>query len=240
MSSFRTSILALTLLLTACAKESSPAAAPPLEAEATQPAASAASESATGTKLGLAVPSSIATLGQAAPDFTLRDLDGKAVSLREYRGKTVVIEWFNPQCPYVKKAHLAGSLVDTAKRHIEAGVVWLAVNSGGEGRQGHGLEVNRQGKAQFSMTHPIMLDETGAVGKAYGATNTPQLFIIDGQGTLVYRGGIDNSPDAEQQSPQGGKLINYVDAALADLSSGRPVQHADTPPYGCSVKYASH
>ena len=241
MSSLSVSIVSVVVLSSACAKEPSPpAATPPVEAKQEQPAGTAVSESATRTTLGLAVPGSIATLGQAAPEFTLQDLDGNPVSLGAFRGKVVVLEWFNPECPYVKKAHTVGSLVGTAKRHMESGVVWLAINSGGEGRQGHGIEVNEESRTHFSLTHPILLDETGVVGKAYGATNTPHLYVIDAQGTLVYRGGIDNSPDAEQQSPQGGKLINYVDAALADLSSGRSVEHADTPPYGCCVKYASH
>ncbi|HYQ17980.1 MAG TPA: redoxin domain-containing protein [Polyangiaceae bacterium] len=180
-----------------------------------------------------------ARIGAAAPDFELPDLDGKLVKLSSFRGSTVVLEWFNPGCPFVKASHTKGSLVDTASRQLKNGVVWLAVNSGAPGKQGNGVEANRAGKAAFKLEHPILLDETGRVGHAYGAAHTPHLFIIDPQGVLVYRGAIDNSPDAEGESPTGGKLINYVDATLGDLKAGRPVSVAETEAYGCSVKYAN-
>jgi peroxiredoxin len=180
-----------------------------------------------------------AAVGQAAPDFTLKDLDGKPVKLSDHKGKLVVLEWFNPDCPFVKAAHTKGSLVATAKKHTDKGVVWLAVNSGAPGKQGAGAERNREAKKGFNLAHPILLDEDGKVGKAYGASNTPHLFVIDKQGRLVYRGAIDNSPDGEGGSPQGGRLINYVDAALEDVAAGRPVKTPETKPYGCSVKYGS-
>ncbi len=180
-----------------------------------------------------------ADLGKPAPDFTLNDLDGNQVKLSSFKGKTVVIEWFNPECPFVKNAHTRASLVDTAKRAQKKGIVWLSINSGAVGKQGHGVEKNKAGVKAFAMENPVLLDESGAVGKAYGATNTPHLFVIDAKGTVVYRGAIDNSPDGEGQSPQGGTLINYVDAALDDLAAGRPVKTADTKAYGCGVKYAN-
>lgn len=176
-----------------------------------------------------------AELGKPAPDFKLKDLDGKEVSLASFKGKTVVLEWFNPECPYVKAAHAKGSLVDTAKKQQAKGIVWLSINSGGEGKQGAGVEKSKA----FAMENPVLLDPTGTVGKAYGATNTPHLFIIDGTGNVVYRGAIDNSPDGEGQSPQGGTLINYVNAALDDLAAKRSVKTADTKAYGCSVKYSN-
>ncbi len=178
-------------------------------------------------------------LGAAAPDFTLKNLEGKEVKLSSFKGKTVVLEWFNPECPYVKAAHTKGSLVDTAKRAQAKGVVWLAINSGAAGKQGAGLETNKKGVATFKLEHPVLLDETGVVGKSYGATNTPNLFVIDGKGTLVYRGAIDNSPDGEGKSPEGGALINYVDQALEDLSGGKAARVPETKPYGCSVKYGA-
>jgi peroxiredoxin len=178
-----------------------------------------------------------ARLGSPAPDFELSDLDGKKLRLSSFRGKRVVLEWFNPGCPFVKASHTKGSLVDTAARHQKQGVIWLAINSGAPGKQGHGVEANRAGKEAFQLDHPILLDETGSVGRAYGAARTPHLFVIDEQGLLVYRGAVDNSPDAEGDSPAGGKLVNYVDAALADLAAHRPVATADTQAYGCSVKY---
>src|SRR5687767_9176013 len=172
----------------------------------------------------LATAAHAAEVGTPAPDLTLKDLYGKTVKLADFKGKVVVLEWFNPECPYVKASHTKGSLVATAKKHTAKGVVWLAVNSGGAGKQGAGVEKNREGMKSFSIDHPILLDEAGTVGKAYGATNTPHLFVIDKNGKLVYRGAIDNSPDGEGGSPQGGKLINYVDAAIDDLAAGRPVK----------------
>ena len=180
-----------------------------------------------------------AKVGAPAPDFTLPDLDGKQVALSSFRGKKVVLEWFNPGCPFVNASHTKGSLVDTAARHTKDGVVWLAVNSAAAGKQGHGVEANREGQQRFKLSHPILLDESGRVGHAYGAAHTPHMYVINEQGVLVYRGAIDNSPDAEGESPSGGKLINYVDAALADLDASRPVATPETEAYGCSVKYGS-
>ena len=180
-----------------------------------------------------------AAVGKPAPDFKLKDLAGKEVSLASFKGKVVVLEWFNPGCPFVKKAHGQGSLVDTAKRHAKTGVVWLAINSGGAGKQGADPAMNTEAAKTWSLEHPILRDESGAVGKAYGATNTPHMFVIDKKGVLVYAGAIDNSPDAEGKSPQGGKLVNYVDAALEDLAAGKPIRTSTSQAYGCSVKYGS-
>ncbi len=180
-----------------------------------------------------------AELGKPAPDFTLKDLDGKDVKLSSFKGKTVVLEWFNPECPFVKNAHTRGSLIDTAKRAQKKGIVWLAINSGAAGKQGFGVEKNREGAKALAIENPILLDETGATGKAYGATNTPNMFVIDAAGNLVYRGAIDNSRDGEGQSPEGGTLVNYVDAALDDLAAKRAVKTPETRPYGCGVKYAN-
>jgi peroxiredoxin len=178
-------------------------------------------------------------IGKAAPDFTLKDLTGKEVKLASFKGKVVVLEWFNPGCPFVKRSHTVGSLVDTAKRHMKDGVVWLAVNSGSAGKQGADMAMNSDAVKNWSIPNPILRDETGATGKAYGATNTPNMFVIDKTGTVVYAGAIDNSPDGEGKSPQGGKLVNYVDAALDDVAAGRAVKTSVTRPYGCTVKYGS-
>jgi peroxiredoxin len=178
-------------------------------------------------------------IGKPAPDFSLTDLDGKEVRLASFKGKVVVLEWFNPGCPFVKASHTVGSLVDTAKRRMKDGVVWLGVNSGAAGKQGADAKRNAEAAKTWSIPNPILRDATGVVGKAYGATNTPNMFVIDRTGTVVYTGAIDNSPDGEGKSPQGGKLINYVDAALDDVAAGRPVKTAVTRPYGCSVKYGS-
>ena len=182
---------------------------------------------------------SVAEVGKPAPDFTLPDLDGKPVRLADFRGKVVVLEWFNPGCPFVNKAHTVGSLKGFADAKTKDGVVWLAVNSGAQGKQGNGVPANTEGKQKFGLAHPILLDESGQVGHAYGAERTPHLFIIDDKGTLVYRGAIDNSPDGEGESPTDGKLVNYVEKALGDLKAGRPVETPSTKAYGCSVKYGS-
>jgi peroxiredoxin len=174
-----------------------------------------------------------AALGEPAPDFTLKDLAGAEHTLSAHRGKTVVLEWFNPGCPYVQHQHTEGPLKDMAARVAGEGVVWLAINSGAPGKQGHGVETNQQAVAQWNMGHPVLVDEDGAVGRAYGAVTTPHMYVIDPAGALVYRGAIDNLPLGKGE----GQLQNFVDKALADLEAGGPVKLADTKPYGCSVKY---
>ena len=175
----------------------------------------------------------------AAPDFTLHDLDGGTVKLADLRGKVVVLEWFNPECPFVQRSHTEGSLVGLSKRQAAKGVVWYAINSGAPGKQGSGAETNRKGQQTLHVDNPILLDESGVVGKAYGATNTPHMFVIDAAGNLVYSGAIDNSPDGEGKSPEGGTLVNYVEQALDDVAAKRPVRTPKTKAYGCSVKYGS-
>ena len=202
-----------------------PAVTDPTTASSTHPTAALA-------------PLGHAELGRPAPDFTLPDTDGHAVHLADFKGKTVVLEWFNPGCPFVRAAHTKGSLRDAAKRSAADGVVWLAVNSAAAGKQGFGAAATREGMSKFDLHHPVLLDESGDVGHAYGATNTPNIFVIDRAGTLVYSGAVDNSPDGEGESAPGDHLVSYVDTTLADLAAGRPVAIPSTKPYGCSVKYA--
>jgi peroxiredoxin len=203
----------------------------------------ACSHDRTPTPATLAVePSStsaLAEIGKPAPDFTLKDLDGRDVRLADYRGKIVVLEWFNPKCPFVNASHTKGSLKDTASRQLAQGVAWLGVNSAAPGKQGFAVDDNRDAVKRFGLAHAILRDESGIVGHSYGATNTPHMFVIDRTGTLVYAGAIDNSPDGEGESPQGGGLLNYVDATIADLTAGRPVRTSRTKAYGCTVKYGS-
>jgi peroxiredoxin len=187
--------------------------------------------------LATAAPS--AAVGKPAPDFTLKDLDGNSVTLSQFKGKAIVLEWFNPGCPFVKKSHNVGSLVDIAKRHLKNGVVWLAINSSAHGKEGNELKDNVKAANKWALPHPILRDESGTVGKMYGATNTPHIFVIDKTGTLVYAGAIDNSPDAEGKSAPDGKLVNYVDATFEDVAAGRAVRVPTTKAYGCSVKYGS-
>jgi peroxiredoxin len=212
--------------LAACNHTADPTSAPALSS-ATAPQAAAPP----------VAPGAQAAIGQPAPDFTLADLSGKSVSLRDYRGKVVVLEWFNPGCPFIKAAHTKGSLKGMAARREAEGIVWLAVNSSAPGKEGGDPAKSVAAKAAFGLDHPILLDPTGAVGHAYGATNTPNMFVIDASGTLVYRGAIDNSPDGEAESPTDGKLVNYVDAALDALAAKRDVAVKETKAYGCGVKY---
>jgi peroxiredoxin len=214
------------LVLVGCSKEA-PSPTPDPKAPGDSKAASAAN------------PASAAEVGKPAPDFTLTDYEGKSHHLADYKGKIVVLEWFNADCPFVKASHGKGSLKGLSKRAAEKGVVWLGINSSASGKQGHGPERVAEGRKSFGFENPVLADEAGKVGHLYGATNTPHMFVIDAQGTLAYRGAIDNSPDGEGDSPTGGKLVNYVDAALEALVAGRAVEVKETKAYGCSVKYGS-
>jgi peroxiredoxin len=224
-------LVVFVVVASACNQASSGSPGP--VTSAARPSPSSASSAGASAALSKAV------VGSPAPDFTLSDLDGHPVTLSSFKGKTVVLEWFNPGCPFVRKAHTVGSLKDTPARAIAQGVVWLAVNSAAPGKQGAGADANRGVAGDYGMKYPVLLDEAGAVGHAYGATNTPNMFVIDPQGTLVYRGAIDNSPDAEGQSPTDGKLVNYVDEALGALKAHQPVKVPETKAYGCGVKYAN-
>jgi peroxiredoxin len=136
-----------------------------------------------------------AKVGEPAPAFSLPNLDGQTVSLADFAGKTVVLEWFNPDCPFVVYAHgNEGPLATLAAEQTKGGVVWLAINSGAPGNQGAGAERNRKAAEEWKLEHPILLDEDGKVGHAYGATTTPHMFVIDGTGKLVFAGGVDNAP----------------------------------------------
>lgn len=219
------------LALAACSKDPPPAT----QTTAAQPQAETKTEAKAATP---AVAGEKAEVGKPAPDFTLKDLDGKETKLSSFKGKTVVLEWFNPGCPFVNKSHTKGSLKDAANKATQKGVVWLSINSGAAGKQGAGADANREGAKKFGMTNPILLDETGAVGQQYGATNTPHIMVIDPAGNLAYRGAVDNSPDGEGETPQGGKLVSYVDEAVTAVTAGKAPATAETKAYGCGVKYA--
>lgn len=192
-------------------------------------------------KVAVAAPAADATaatveVGKPAPDFTLTGVDGTAVTLSALRGKPVVLEWFNPGCPFVVYAHEPGGpLATRAAEATAAGVTWLAINSGAPGKQGHGVEVNGEAAKKWSMAHPILVDEDGAVGKQYAAKTTPQMIVIDAQGIVQYAGALDNAPLGKAE----GARVEYVDQALSAVQAGQPVATPQTKPYGCSVKYAS-
>lgn len=192
---------------------------------------------ATGAMVGVAsanAPEAAkAKIGEKAPNFTLTDTDGKQHSLSDFQGKVVVLEWFNPGCPFVVKHHEKNkTMADLAKEFAAKDVVWVAINSGAPGKQGHGLELNKEFKAKWGINYPLLLDEPGEVGRMYGARTTPQMYIIDKDGVLRYNGAIDNDPSAGTLG-----TINYVRQALNEVIAGETVTTPETRPYGCSVKY---
>jgi peroxiredoxin len=136
-----------------------------------------------------------AKIGEPAPAFTLPSVAGESISLADYAGKTVVLEWFNPDCPFVKYAHDGGGpLASLANEQTKSGIVWLAINSGASGKQGAGVERNKQAQVDWKLEHPILIDEDGKVGRSYGAQTTPHMFVIDPAGKLIYAGALDNAP----------------------------------------------
>jgi peroxiredoxin len=175
-------------------------------------------------------------IGKPAPDFELKDFDGKTVKLSDYKGKTVVLEWFNPECPFVVYAHTKGNLKGMDEATAKDGVVWLAINSGAPGVHGTGAEANNKMRKEWKMTAPVLVDEEGLVGRAYGAKHTPHMFIVDAKGLLAYRGGLDNAPNGRIEG-EGTEVVNYISSALAELKAGKAVTHRETKAYGCSVKY---
>ena len=171
-------------------------------------------------------------VGALAPNFKLTDTEGNTVQLSDLKGKVVVLEWFNPDCPFVVHAHgKNGPLTEQVPRALADGVVWLAINSGAPGKQGAGLKRNIAARSQYGMTYPVLLDPDGDVGRLYGAITTPHMFVVDAEGTLVFAGGLDSAPLGR------GNKTNFVDAALADLKAGQQPKRARSKPYGCSVKY---
>ena len=174
-------------------------------------------------------------IGEAAPGFALPNLAGETVELGDHKGKVVVLEWFNPGCPFVKQAHEDGGALQTmAVEWAEKGVVWLAINSGAPGKQGAGVDVNKSAKERWNMNHPILLDEDGSVGRAYEAKTTPQMVVIDESGNQVYNGALDNAPFGRVK---GSVLSTYAADVVAAVVEGRASPHKRTKPYGCSVKY---
>ncbi|WP_380878565.1 thioredoxin family protein [Sphingomonas sp. DBB INV C78] len=180
-----------------------------------------------------------ATVGQPAPDFIAADADGKPVKLSSFKGKTVVLEWNNPGCPFVQKHYESGNMQKTQAAAHGQGVVWLTINSGAPGKQGHmtGAEAQAFEKKEKAHATAYLLDPKGVVGKLYDAKTTPQMFVINPAGTLVYAGAIDDKPTADVADIAGAR--NHVLAALADVKAGKPVSVATSKPYGCAVKYAS-
>jgi len=195
-----------------------------------------------GTFLTLAVAAqndgpSTAVVGQTAPNFTLQGGDGKEHSLDQYKGKYIVLEWTNPGCPFVHKFYDSGAMQNLQKEETAKGVVWLRINSGAPGKEGSqtAADVTDYEKTNHVAATATLLDPTGKVGHMYGARNTPQMFVIDPKGELIYAGGIDNKPSPDAADIPG--ATNYVKAALDESMAGKPVTTPTAKPYGCSVKY---
>ncbi|MEL6330333.1 MAG: redoxin domain-containing protein [Planctomycetota bacterium] len=195
----------------------------------------AAAATAAAAMLGFAGPKDkTVKIDAEAPNFTLTDLKGTSHDLTDFRGKTVVLEWFNPECPFVVKHYRD----DTQTMNVLAtefaadDVVWIRINSGAEGKQGAGLDKNRDYQTKWNITGPILLDESGDVGRMYDATNTPQMFVIDTEGVVRYMGAIDDDRGTRKAGE-----TNYVRAALQQVLAGETVSTKTTKPYGCSVKY---
>ena len=175
------------------------------------------------------------SVGQAAPDFTLKDTSGKAVKLSDFRGKHVVLEWTNPGCPYVGKHYDSGNMPATQKEAVDKGVVWLVINSTEKSSDDYREPAKLVAWQSERKSRPtaLLMDEEGTAGKAYGARTTPHMYIVDPQSRLVYAGGIDSNPDDIK------KAVNYVRQGLNEALARKPITATTTRPYGCSIKYKS-
>ncbi len=176
-------------------------------------------------------------IGQPAPAFTLTDTAGQSHSLSDFLGKTVVLEWVNHGCPFVVKHYSSGNMQKLQEAATSEGIVWLSVCSSAPGKQGHMSAAEAAAKSQEvgSKATAYLLDEDGKVGKLYGAKVTPELYIINEKGLLVYHGAIDDKKSTDPADIPNSK--NFVAQALAELKAGKPVSEPTTAAYGCSVKY---
>jgi peroxiredoxin len=189
-----------------------------------------------GTAVFAADPPSV---GSAAPDFSLTDAKGKTHSLSQYKGKYVVLEWFNPECPFVKKHYGGGNMQKLQKEYSDKGVIWLTIDSNAPGTEGNitpeqALKITASWKTHETA---LLLDPEGKAGRAFGAKNTPQIVIINPEGKIVYQGAIDSK--ATPNPADIPSSTNYVKAALDESLAGKSVSTPQTKPYGCSVKYKS-
>jgi peroxiredoxin len=177
-------------------------------------------------------------VGTAAPDFSLTDTKGKTHSLTDYKGKYVVLEWFNPECPFVKKHYGSGNMQKLQQDFTSKGVVWLTIDSNAPGFDGNVTPEQASNIITSWKTHQtaFLLDPEGKAGRSYGAKNTPDMFVINPEGKIVYEGAIDNKPTPNPADIP--NSTNYVKIALDESISGKPVSNPNTRPYGCSVKYS--
>lgn len=179
----------------------------------------------------------VAEIGKPAPAFSLPDTSGNLRALEEFRDKTVILEWTNHDCPYVRKHYRTGNMQALQKDMTEAGTIWLTIISSVPGKQGHVSPSEADELTTSRGAHPtaVLLDVDGTVGRLYGAKTTPHMYIITPEKELVYAGAIDDKPTARHASVEGAH--NYVRAAYASLEAGEAIENPATKPYGCSVKY---
>ncbi len=187
----------------------------------------------------LAAVQAAPSVGQPAPDFSLKDATGRTVRLSDFRGKYVVLEWTNPGCPFVRKHYDSGNMAATQQDAGARGAVWLSINSTEKASYEYMepaklVAWQQQRKVQPTAT---LMDEEGVAGRAYGARTTPHMYIVDPQGRLAYVGGIDSIPSANPDDIR--KAVNYVRQGLAEVAAGKPISAPSTRPYGCSIKYKS-
>lgn len=178
-----------------------------------------------------------AVVGAPAPQFTVKDSTGKEISLSSFKGKVVVLEWFNPGCPFVKKFYRNGDMQRFQQDLGAKGVVWLTIDSSAPGKSGH-LTADQAETTRTDLgmkSSALLLDESGTVGKSYGARTTPHMFVISAEGKVAYAGAIDS--ESSTDSDDIAKATNYVVAAVDSLLAHKPVEVSSTEPYGCSVKY---
>jgi len=176
-------------------------------------------------------------VGTNAPDFSLTDSKGKTQSVSQYKGKYVVLEWFNPECPFVKKHYGSGNMQKLQEEFTGKGVVWLSIDSSAPGKEGHLTAEQANAKVSEWKTKQtaLVLDPDGKAGQSYGAKNTPHMFVINPEGKIVYEGAIDSK--ATPNPSDIANSTNYVKVALEESLAGKTVTTANTKPYGCSVKY---
>jgi peroxiredoxin len=189
--------------------------------------------------LTAATASAEVKIGQAAPAFAGVDSTGKTVKLEDYRGKTVVLEWTNHECPFVKKHYNSGNMQSLQKKWTEQGVVWLSVISSPPGEQGNvpPEKANQLTQERNAAPSAVLIDPKGEIARLYEAKTTPHMYVVTPQGQLAYMGGIDDKPSTKVEDVK--TATNYVDAALAEVIAGQAVSTPATRAYGCTVKYAS-
>ncbi len=176
-------------------------------------------------------------INKPAPEFTFTDIEGTSAKLSDFKGKFVVLEWFNHGCPFTEKHYKSDKMQDLQRKYTEEGVVWISINSTSDGHANYrdAAMSRKEAEAYGASSTYIVLDPSGEIGKLYGAKTTPDIFIINPEGKLVYMGAADSIASTEVEDIP--KATNYIDLALTEALAGKPVSMPETKPYGCSVKY---